>query len=262
MTEEEWLNAHFSDMLEALPGFTSNRKIQLFACACCREVWTFLTPESQQAVELCERYSDGLSSDEDLALARENTSWIVHHLLEARGHSRQLEPGQNVLLAATTLITEHVSTWAAEAAAKTVWDNCLTGFSAVRTAHAVAENTAKAICIQRAWELAKDDLQEHRWHDFWQAFWESFVEDGWDFRNPRRLLIDVIGNPFRPYPVPASWPPLVVDLALQLYDGADVRLVLHDALLDAGHQELAEHFRNEEWHPKGCWAMDVMLGRT
>ncbi|MBL8799891.1 MAG: hypothetical protein JNM56_38775, partial [Planctomycetia bacterium] len=61
------------------------------------------------------------------------------------------------------------------------------------------------------------------------------------------LLRHLVGNPFRPHPAPVSWPPLVVDLAWQLYAGADVRLILHDALLDAGHDELAEHFRVEEW---------------
>jgi hypothetical protein len=37
---------------------------------------------------------------------------------------------------------------------------------------------------------------------------------------------------------------------------------LVNALLEAGHHELAEHFRCEEWHPKGCWALDVILGRS
>jgi hypothetical protein len=75
------------------------------------------------------------------------------------------------------------------------------------------------------------------------------------------LVRHLFGNPFRPYPAPASWPALVVDLAQQLYGGADVRLILHDALLDAGHAELAGHFRTEEWHPKGCWVLDLVLGR-
>jgi hypothetical protein len=74
-------------------------------------------------------------------------------------------------------------------------------------------------------------------------------------------LRHVLGNPFRPYPAPASWPALVADLAQQLYDGADVRLVLHDAVLDAGHTELAGHFRAEEGHPKGCWVLDLVLGK-
>lgn len=74
-------------------------------------------------------------------------------------------------------------------------------------------------------------------------------------------LLREMFNPFRPYPVPVSWPALVVDLAQQLYDGGDVRLVLHDALIDAGHSELAVHFRQATWHPKGCWPVDLLLGK-
>jgi hypothetical protein len=71
-----------------------------------------------------------------------------------------------------------------------------------------------------------------------------------------------LGNPFKPYPAPAAWPSAVVELAQALYDGAGDRLVLADALEEAGHGELAGHFRSEEWHPKGCWAMDVVLGKS
>ena len=46
-----------------------------------------------------------------------------------------------------------------------------------------------------------------------------------------------------------------------LYDGQDRAFALHDALLEAGHAELAEHFRQETWHPKGCWVVDLILGR-
>ncbi len=34
-----------------------------------------------------------------------------------------------------------------------------------------------------------------------------------------------------------------------------------DALLEAGHAELAEHFQKESWHPKGCWVVDLVLGK-
>ncbi len=38
---------------------------------------------------------------------------------------------------------------------------------------------------------------------------------------------------------------------------------LHDALIEAGLTELAVHFRDPgEWHPKGCWAVDVLTGRS
>lgn len=75
------------------------------------------------------------------------------------------------------------------------------------------------------------------------------------------LLRHIYGNPFRPYPVPESWPATVTQLANALYNGENCGFALHDALLEAGHPELAEHFRQEQNHPKGCWVIDVVLGR-
>jgi hypothetical protein len=40
----------------------------------------------------------------------------------------------------------------------------------------------------------------------------------------------------------------------------DCTFALHDALLEAGCGELADHF-TEPRHPKGCWALDVILGK-
>lgn len=76
------------------------------------------------------------------------------------------------------------------------------------------------------------------------------------------LLLELFGNPFRPYAAPSHWPATVVGLAQALYDGQDNRLILADGLEEAGHAELAEHFRAEEWHPKGCWVMDMILGKA
>src|SRR5262249_32120768 len=75
------------------------------------------------------------------------------------------------------------------------------------------------------------------------------------------LLRHIIGNPFRPYPAPPSWPSSVVQLAESLYNGQDCSFALHDALLEAGHAELAEHFKEEQSHPKGCFALDLILNK-
>lgn len=75
------------------------------------------------------------------------------------------------------------------------------------------------------------------------------------------LLRHMVGNPFRPYVSSACWPLAVVQLAQALYTGADCAFALHDALLEAGHPELAEHFRQETEHPKGCWVLDLILAR-
>jgi hypothetical protein len=76
------------------------------------------------------------------------------------------------------------------------------------------------------------------------------------------LIRHIFGNPFRPYPASASWPSSVVQLASAMYEGQSCSFALHDSLLETGHTELAEHFQKTEWHPKGCWALDVILGKT
>jgi hypothetical protein len=74
------------------------------------------------------------------------------------------------------------------------------------------------------------------------------------------LLRHIMGNPFRPYQPPPAWPSSVIELAKAAYEQQPVHFALHDALLEAGHAELAEHFK-EPSHPKGCWALDVILGK-
>jgi len=59
---------------------------------------------------------------------------------------------------------------------------------------------------------------------------------------------------------PTDFPATVVEMAATLYQGDDCVFALHDALLDAGLTDFAEHFR-EPWHPKGCWALDLILSR-
>ena len=54
----------------------------------------------------------------------------------------------------------------------------------------------------------------------------------------------------------------VVALAEAMYQGDNCSGPLHAALLEASHPELAEHFRQEEWHPKGCWVIDLLTGRN
>jgi hypothetical protein len=73
------------------------------------------------------------------------------------------------------------------------------------------------------------------------------------------LLRELTGNPFRP--IEASvLPPEVVQLATTLYRGEECAFALHDALEEAGRADLAEHFRDPD-HPRGCWALDLILGR-
>src|SRR5215204_4919218 len=65
MTEAEWLEGvELGPMLAFLQGRASERKRRLFAAACCRRIWRRLKDgRSREAVNVAERYADGLATD-------------------------------------------------------------------------------------------------------------------------------------------------------------------------------------------------------
>ena len=68
MTEAEWLTCiDPRTMLEFLRGKASDRKLRLFACACCRRVPCVARDSgSRRVLEAAERFSDGLISVDEL----------------------------------------------------------------------------------------------------------------------------------------------------------------------------------------------------
>ncbi|MFO0797467.1 MAG: hypothetical protein U0804_08310 [Gemmataceae bacterium] len=78
---------------------------------------------------------------------------------------------------------------------------------------------------------------------------------------------DILGNPFRPVALDPAWrTEAVVGLATGIYaDRAFDRLpVLADALEDAGcaDADVLGHCRGPGPHARGCWVVDLLLGKT
>ena len=84
--------------------------------------------------------------------------------------------------------------------------------------------------------------------------------------NQTDILRDIFGNPFRPLSVNPTWRTFTVQqLADAIYqEQAFDRLpILADALEDAGcdNAELLTHLRQPGEHVRGCWALDLVLGK-
>jgi hypothetical protein len=81
------------------------------------------------------------------------------------------------------------------------------------------------------------------------------------------VIRDIFGNPFRPVPSEPSWlTSTVVTLAAGIYEekAFDRMPILADALQDAGceNSEVLEHCREvDQIHVRGCWVIDLLLGK-
>src|SRR5262249_28894171 len=69
MTETEWASSTepqlMLDFLRA-SGRATDRKLRLFACACCRRVWPLLSEErGREAVRVAEQFADGLATERE-----------------------------------------------------------------------------------------------------------------------------------------------------------------------------------------------------
>jgi hypothetical protein len=81
-----------------------------------------------------------------------------------------------------------------------------------------------------------------------------------------RLIRELFGNPFRPLSFSAAWrTDTAVALARQMDDKRDFSAmpILADALQDAGcdSEDILSHCRGVGPHVRGCWVVDLALGK-
>jgi hypothetical protein len=249
------------EMLAALPGKVSERKLRLFACACCRRAWHLLPEEpSRRAVEIAESHADGATTAEELAQARAAARQVTW------GRIQQVHS-----LASTSCVSQNARSawalvWAAcaaeEAADAHVWSEWTPGVGqevnpsqslALRTAQVVS--WAKTVAEEQGlW--SKDGLPSLRNFD-----------DEEDYQC--ELLRDVFGSVICPVWIDPKWLSFrsgtVARMALAIHEEARFEdlPILADALEDAGcdSTRLLDHCRSSGPHVRGCWAVDALLRR-
>jgi hypothetical protein len=123
------------------------------------------------------------------------------------------------------------------------------------------------------WTLAEPKFELREDHpddnDFANAVFESWEALGRTLAEKQvqcSLIRDISGNPFRPASADPSWlTPTVVSLARQMYESRDFSPmpILADALQDAGcdNPDILDHCRSEAPHVRGCWVVDLLLGK-
>jgi hypothetical protein len=224
MTEAEWLACtDVTPMLEFLRGNASERKLRLFACACCRGVWLRLPVQVKEAVATVERYCDGAADNQEFAvqvLSQASSAVYLHSDL-LRG------------------IAYHNGS---------IWHGDLI---------AAAQDVSNS-CVELGYH-AQPVLRSSDAHDI------APVAREW--ASQAALLRDIFDNPFHPVILNPRWlTSTVVALARGIYaERAFDRLpILADALEDAGcdQPDLLAHCRGVGHHVRGCWAVDLILGKS
>ena len=81
------------------------------------------------------------------------------------------------------------------------------------------------------------------------------------------IVRDIFGNPFRPVTLDPVWLSSTVrDLAYTIYDERvfERMPILGDALMDAGcdSDEIIQHCQGPGLHVRGCWVVDLVLGKS
>lgn len=242
MAESDWLactDPH--KMLDFLRGMVSDRKLRLFACASARRVWEYMTDDRcRAAVELAERYADERATKAEMTESHTLMTW-AHNEAENAWYAsipERPEPTQGQLTRDPTqvqlAIAKNVTT-----IARSLLDP---------QSEEAARVVSVTVCFVIRWVHGLNDV-------------EYELAAGKECEEQVHFFRHIIGNPFKPYPAPPAWPSTVVQLASAMYNGQDCSFALHDALLEAGHAELAKHFKDEAWHPKGCYVLDLVLKR-
>ena len=229
MTESEWLAcADPKSMLEFLCGKASDRRLRLFACECCRRIWQ-LFPEQRcrRAVKIAEAFAEGKGGIRLLRRVESVGEYYYDHRVDVPEERLGYHAGGAIFqLGQERLAADMV---------------------ADATSGGVACSTLDAGGDRSAADAAKHGESTAQCH----------------------LLRDIFGNPFRPVSADPAWlswkDGTIPRLAQAIYDGRafDRLPLLANALEEAGcdNADILNHLRGPGQHVRGCWSLDLILGK-
>ena len=238
LTEQDWLDADEPELplffvttehnLSHRKFRLSNRKLRLFGCACCRRIWSDI-PEGwpKNAALFAEAAADGLAGDSDLRAA---FSAAPESLLRLGGwHVHRV----------------------AEAASAGGDDRAIWALVAARDVCALDGG------------MSKNDLPEQMRRSYCP---DRRAKNAGDLAAQAVLLKDICGNPFQSAAFNLECRSSVVAaIARSMYETRDFTAmpILADALADAGcdDEPLLSHCRGPGPHVRGCWVVDLVLGK-
>lgn len=221
MTEADWNVArHPYDMIYH-KGCRSVRKRRLLSSACVRSVFGFLSDERfVKALDVCERYADGLATEAELRDARR---W-VRQASEEMSKRGAKEPERKAAASVGAALAKE--------------------FMNFKMAIEAAQHACGAQSRPN-WDAGSDRQKEYQCV----------------------LTRDIFVNPFRPVTLISSWlTPTVTRLGETIYAERtfDLLPILADALEDAGcsDADILNHCRQPGEHVRGCWVVDLLLGKS
>jgi len=269
MNEAEWLNGwSYGRMYDVVRNRATTRQARLYMVACSRlKAAEFFDPRILRALETAEWCADDTQAEAVANAVGEELTTSPRPRLPLAGPEGELA---RVITGVWQLLDE----W---------WDGECYRNARQAIAHAAymclrdrprevftgGEGNAAEYCA-RAIDSAESLLFGMKPEEVEQDSKETESEIRRAIAN---LLRDIFGNPFRPVVCdPARISSTVTKLAQAAYDERslpagtlelDRLAVLADALEDAGcdSADILSHLRNPGTHVRGCWVIDLILGR-
>lgn len=286
MNESEWINCRdIEQRYDFLISKESERKRQLFLCACCRHAYGLLPDNykdrvsqmvvefalqmgsdlgdvwevSQNAIEVAEKYADGLLTESEQELVADSARDVGHlyGAVAASAPTPDEDPNFD------------------SAAVKIGSDAAFASYLALR-----AHPNASELCVRLAatfHSFDSDAFYANAYEDSDEALEVPQVDLDHPHMVARRaerafqwkLLEDIFSETSYKKKIKRNWlrwnDGYIPKLAQEIYDNRDFERMssLADALEEAGckDEDILNHCREHTVHVRGCWVVDLLLGK-